>query len=114
MSDDSISPKAMDELVELAENANQYAIDNASNNDPRHVAERFYYLHTNPLSHIPVRSGVALTNRLFPCIPAEVLALPGNRGIVVRCRDELTGLEDLFRVEINGQNCVEISGKFVV
>lgn len=117
-----ISNKEMDRAVEMAEADNQYALDHCADNDPNYVAGRYGFLHVQTGYPVPVRAGALLqpAGRLFPT-PAptqrrgksgyNIRAAGFSGGIVTWLRDENSDEVAEYRIETDGGNAVEVTGR---
>jgi len=116
----SLTNKEMDRADEMAEAATGYDLEHSANNSPDHVAGRYGYLYGRNGSPVPVRPGALVQpgGRLFPASQRsqrdgdyDVRSAWPQLGIVATLMDEASGELGEYRIETDGLNGVEVTGR---
>jgi len=110
----------MDSAVEMAEASTAYALMHRADNSAEYVADRYGFLYGVPGYPVPVRVGALSepVGRLFPASRNsrrrgvyDVFVVRRQGGIVATLRDEASGELGDYRIETNGSNGVEVTGR---
>lgn len=115
-----LSNKEMDRALEIVEAENEYVLQHAADNSPDYVAHRYMELCGSYGYPVPIRAGAidSAVGRLFPASRTprrkgicDVRSIGQKNGIIATLRDEASGELGDYRVETNGLNGVEVTGR---
>lgn len=115
-----LTNKEMDRAVEMAEADTAYALEHSADNGADYVAGRYGYLYGRNGYPVPVRAGALAQpgGRLFPASRRsrrdgayDVRSAWPQPGIVATLMDEASGELGDYRIETNGLNGVEVTGR---
>lgn len=115
-----LTNKEMDRAVEMAEADTAYVREHSADNSADYVAGRYAYLYGRNGYPVPIRTGPLAQpgGRLIPASRRsrrdgayDVCSAWPHQGIVATLMDEVSGELGDYRIETNGLNDVEVTGR---